>query len=148
MASGKILRFALLAGIGFLLTSTFSDCAHSGARQRGRDGYGGLGGADSLWRPNPELMRKQSEAKFERMCIELGLNENQRKEAAKLFEKTLDERESLAHNVRDRKIERAAALEQTEKAFQDYRQKLTALLDEEQAKKLDGLWERWLRSGM
>ena len=148
MATGKILRFALLAGIGIFLISLISDCAHAGARQRGRAGYGGLGDADSLRRPNPELMRKQSEAKFERMCIELGLNGDQRKEAARLFEKTLDERESLARKVRDRKIERETALEQIEKAFQDYRLKLTALLDEEQAKKLDGLWERWLSSGM
>ncbi|OGG02934.1 MAG: hypothetical protein A3F83_16325 [Candidatus Glassbacteria bacterium RIFCSPLOWO2_12_FULL_58_11] len=148
MATGKILQFVLTAVIGFFLIFLISNCANSGGRSRGRGAYGDWGRADSLWRPDPEQMRKQSEEKFERMCIELGLNENQRKEAARLFEKTLDEREALARKVHDRKIERPAALEQIEKAFLDYRQKLTALLDEEQAKKLDGYWERWLSSGM
>jgi len=85
--------------------------------------------------------QKQAEERFNKMCEFLVLDEQQKKEARKLFDARRNEMRKIMGDARKGKLSREETRARMAESFKNYREKFENLLTEEQKAKLE-LWEQ------
>ena len=79
--------------------------------------------------------QQRAEERFNRMCEFLGLDENQKKEARKLFDERREEMRKLRDETRSGDLSRQEIREKMRGNSENYRKKLEKLLTDEQKAK-------------
>jgi len=85
--------------------------------------------------------QKQAEERFNKMCEFLGLDEQQKKEARKLFDDRRKLMRKIMGDARKGKLSREEARAKMVESFKNFREKFENLLNGEQKAKLE-LWEK------
>ena len=127
-----VMGLFLILALGFYLTSLLAS-QEDGSSRNGWTGGRELAQRSSDW-------QKRAEARFDSMCVYLGLDEKQEKEARRLYDTMREEMREVWSGVRSGNLDRAAARESMQKIYQSCQEKFVALLTEEQKAK----YEKWI----
>ncbi len=85
-------------------------------------------------------LKKRAEENFQELCAFLALNDDQRKQARKLFEKRQEKMQEAMKDARRERSERSKTRDKMAESYREFRQNLEKILSEEQRAKL----EKWV----
>jgi Spy/CpxP family protein refolding chaperone len=138
MSSIKRIRLSLAMGLFLILALGFNLTPLAASQEDGPSGEGWTIGRELAQRSSE--WQKRAEARFDSMCVYLGLDEKQKKEARSLYDTIREEMRKLWSEVQSGNLDRTAARESIQKIYQNYQEKFEALLTDEQKAK----YEKWI----
>lgn len=138
MPSIKIIGLKLAMGPFLILALGVSLTPLAASQESGYSREAWTGGRELAQRSGD--WQKRAEARFDSMCVYLGLDEKQKKEARSLYDTMGEETRKLWSEVQSGALDRDGARESMQKIRQNYEEKFTALLTEEQKAK----YEKWM----
>ena len=134
----KGIRLTLAIGLILILSPGFNITSLTASRDDGSGGEKGAAGRELAQRSSD--WQKRAEARFDSLCLYLGLDGRQEKEARSLYDNLREEMRKLWDQARNSDLDRDAARESLQILYQSYQEKFLALLTEEQKTK----YEKWI----